>query len=126
MAKTASTPTFPTFPAINLDALVALQKANLETAAQVQKILTDAVDGIWQLYLKRMGDWRAQAEAAIKGFDARRQPETYAADAKAALETVIADAKTTVETGVKAQQQMGAILSQRFVANLDELKALAA
>ena len=132
MVKTASPDTTPTptvrapaFPAVRLDDLVALHKANLEALAEVQKVLADAVGSSWQRYLERVTQWRGRFEGSVKSFD-KKQPEAYASDAQAALQTVFADAKAALETGVRTQQQVGQILSQRFVANLDQIKAFAA
>jgi hypothetical protein len=124
MAK-PSTP-FPSFPSFNLDAAIALQKANVEAVAQVQKILTEASQAAWQQHLKRVEAWKAQVESAFKAFDPAKKPEAYAKDAQAAVEGAIAEAKSVVEQGVKTQSQVAEILTNRFVANINELKSLAA
>ena len=76
--------------------------------------------------MKRFDAWKAQVEAAFKTFDPAKKPEAYAKDAQTAVEGAIADAKTVVENGVKAQNEVAQLLTNRFVANLNELKALAA
>jgi hypothetical protein len=123
-AKT--TPPLPNLPTFNLDALVALQKANVETLVQVQKILTEAAEAAFQAQIKRLEAWQGQIEAALKGFDVSKKPEAYAKEAQAAVETVMAEAKAAVESGVKTQREVAQILADRAVANLNELKALAA
>jgi hypothetical protein len=127
-ARTASDPTFPAFnvPGLNIEALVALQKANIETFVQVQSLVSEAAQAAWALHLKRVEAWKAQAEAAFKGFDVSKKPEAYAKDAQAAVETAIADARTVVEHGVKTQQGVAKLVTDRMVANIDELKTLAA
>jgi hypothetical protein len=124
MAK--ATTSFPPFPSFNFDAAIALQKANVEAAVQVQKILTDATQAAWQLQVKRLDAWKAQVEGAFKAFDPAKKPEAYAKDAQTVVEGAIADAKVAVEHGVKTQNEVAQVLTSRFVANLNELKALAA
>lgn len=121
-----SSPSFPSFPSFNLDAAVALQKANVEAVVQVQKILTEATQAAWQQHIKRVEAWKVQVESAFKSFDPAKKPEAYAKDAQSAVEGAIAEAKSAVEQGVKTQNQVAEVLTTRFVANLNELKALAA
>jgi hypothetical protein len=116
----------PTFPAFNVDAVVAMQKANVEALTQVQKILTDAAEAAWQVQVKRFDAWQSQLEGSFKTFDVTRKPETYAKDAQAAVETVMADAKVAVENGVKVQRDVAKVLADRAAANMSELKTLAA
>jgi hypothetical protein len=123
----AKTPvTLPQLPTFNLDAAVALQKANVETLVQVQKILTEAFEAAWQAQVKRFETWQGQLEGALKGFDVTRKPEAYAKDAQAAVESALAEARVVVENGVKVQREVAQILADRAVANLNELKSLAA
>jgi len=124
MAK--PTASFPSFPRINFDAAVALQKANVEAIVQVQKILADAAQATWQLQVKRIDAWKAQVQGAFKAFDPAKKPEAYAKDAQVAVEGAIADAKNAVERGVKVHNQVAELLTNRMVANMNELKALAA
>ena len=124
MAKSSTS--YPSFPAFNFDAAVALQKANVEAAVQVQKILADAFQAAWQQHVKRVEAWKVQVESAFKAFDPAKKPEAYAKDAQSAVEGVIAEAKSAVEQGVKTHSEVAQVLSDRFVANLNELKSLAA
>lgn len=129
--RTASSATFPgmpafTMPGFNLEALVALQKANVETFVKVQQLMSSAAEAAWALHLKRVDAWKAQVEGAYKGFDVAKKPEAYAKDAQAAVESAIADARVVVENGVKTQQEVAKLVTERMVANIDELKALAA
>jgi hypothetical protein len=121
--KAATTPTFPKF---DVEALVSLQKANYEAFMQVQKIVTTAVEGAWQAHMKRLDAWKAQLEGSYKGFDLAKKPEAYAKDAQVVVETALAEAKVAVESGVKTQREVAQLLADRFVANINEFKALAA
>lgn len=124
MAKPSTS--YPSFPTFNFDAAVALQKANAEAVVQVQKILTDAFQAAWQQHLKRVEAWKVQVEGAFKTFDPAKKPEAYAKEAQSAVEGAIAEAKSAVEQGVKTQNEVAQVLTDRFVANLNELKSLAA
>jgi hypothetical protein len=116
---------FPPFPKFDVDALMAIQKANYETFAQVQKIVTDAVESAWQAHLKRVDGWKSQAQTAYKSFDPTKKPEAYVKDAQIAVETAIAEAKDTVENTVKTQREVAQVLADRMVANFNQLKSLA-
>lgn len=124
MAKPA-TP-FPAFPSFNFDAAIAQQKANVEAVQQVHKILTEAAQSAWQQHLKRVEAWKAQVEGAFKAFDPAKKPEAYAKEAQSAVEGAFAEAKSAVAQGVKTQSDVAEILTHRFVANINELKSLAA
>jgi hypothetical protein len=130
MATTRATtnPTFPAFnvPGFNVEALVALQKANIETFVEVQNLVAEAAKAAWALHLKRVDAWKAQTVAAFKGFDVAKKPEAYAKDAQEVVETAFADAKTVVEHGVKTHQEVAKLVTDRVVANINELKTLAA
>lgn len=132
-ARSTTNPTFPAFnvpgfnvPGFNVEALVALQKANIDTFVQIQSLVSEATQAAWALHLKRIDAWKAQAEAAFKGFDVAKKPEAYAKDAQAAVESVVADARTVVEHGVKTQQEVAKLVTERMVSNINELKTLAA
>ena len=116
----------PAFPKFDIDALVAIQKANYEAFMQVQKIVTGAVETAWQTHLKRVDSWKSQVEGAYKGFDVTKKPEAYAKDAQVAVEAAIAEAKDAVEKTVQTQREVSQVLTGRLIANFNELKALAA
>lgn len=115
-----------TLPGVNLDALVALHTANVETLMQVQKIVSAAAEAAFQAQVKRLEAWQGQLEAAFKTFDVTKKPEAYAKDAQVAVESALAEARSVVESGVKVQREVAQILADRAVANLNELKSLAA
>ncbi len=121
-AKTAS----PSFPKFDVEAWMALHKANLETVVAAQKIVFD----FWQTVAKRqvemMKETLGKAEGFMKGFDAKKQPKEYVEEAKAVLEKAMADAKETLDLGMKAQAEVVDLFVKRATANLDEAKSLAA
>jgi hypothetical protein len=61
-----------------------------------------------------------------QAVDLTKKPEAYAKDAQVAVEGAIADAKSAVHHGVKIQNEVAQVLTNRMAANLNELKALAA
>lgn len=121
-AKSAS----PMMPKFDLEAWMALHKANLETAVAAQKVVFD----FWQTVAKRQVDTMKEAFAKfdgfVKGFDAKKQPKEYVDEAKAVFEKAMADAKETLDLGMKAQAEVVDLLVKRATANLDEVKSLAA
>ncbi|BCX17964.1 MAG: hypothetical protein KatS3mg117_1646 [Geminicoccaceae bacterium] len=121
-AKTAST----VLPKFDLEAWIALHKANLETAVAAQKVVFD----FWQTVAKRqvemMKESFAKFDGFVKGFDAKKQPKEYVDEAKAVIEKAMADAKETLDLGMKAQAEVVDLLVKRATANLDEVKSLAA
>ncbi len=123
---TAAKTNSPTFPKFDLDAWIALNKANLETLVAAQKILFD----FWQTVAKRQAEMLKEtvgkAESFFKAFDVRKQPKEYVEEAKSVLEKAMADAKETLDLGMKAQAEVVDLLVKRATANLDEVKTLAA
>lgn len=121
-AKTVS----PSFPKFDVEAWMALHKANLETVVAAQKIVFD----FWQTVAKRqvemMKETLGKADTFMKGFDAKKQPKEYVEEAKAVLEKAMADAKETLDLGMKAQAEVVDLFVKRATANLDEAKSLAA
>jgi hypothetical protein len=120
---------FPKFPAakFNFDALVNLQKANVETMLAAHKIMFDLVQTVAKRQADLMKELVGKAEASMKtGFDSKKQPAAYVDDAKAALEKAMADAKETLDLGLRAQNEVVDLFVKRATANFDQVKALAA
>ncbi len=118
---------FPQFklPKIDLEAVFALQKANLAVVHEVQLVLVDAAQSI----VKAQADYAADLVARARGgFDAKapRKPEAVLAEVKAAAEKAVAVGKHNVDLGFAAQRRVVDLATQRAQANLDELKKLAA
>ena len=122
MSKT----TFPKVPKFDMAALVALQKANIETLVAAQKILYDLVQTVAKKQAEYIKESFAKSEAMFKSFDAKKDPAAYAEELKAAMEKVMADAKKTVDLGVKAQSEVVDLFVKRATANFEDMKAVAA
>lgn len=114
------------FPKFDLDAWIALNKANLETLIAAQKIVFD----FWQTVAKRQADMMKDSvgkfEGLFRAFDVKKQPKDYVEEAKSVIEKAMADAKETLDLGMKAQAEVVDLFVKRATANLDEAKSLAA
>jgi hypothetical protein len=129
MAATASTPFPGTFklpelklPKLDLEAVFALQKANLAAAQEAQSVLLDAAQAVLKVQHGYARELVAQAEAALKAKEPKK-PEAVLADAKAAAEKAVAVTKQGVELGIAAQRRVADLVAKRVQANIDELKA---
>lgn len=113
-------------PKLDVDQMVALHKANLETFVAAQKIMFDLA----QTMAKRQSDFVKESfsrtESLMQGFDGKKQPTAYMDDAKVVMEKAMAEAKETMDLGMKAQTEVVDLFVKRATANFDEAKALAA
>jgi hypothetical protein len=112
-------------PKLDLDALFALQNANLAAAHEAQTVLVDAVQAI----VKVQHGWAQETAAAIQALVATKepkQPQAVLADVQAAAGKAAAVAKEGVDLGLAAQRKVVELVTRRVQANVDELKALAA
>jgi phasin family protein len=127
---TKTTPKFemPKFdmPKFNFDALVAMQKANVDTMMEAQGIWMQTVEAMAKLQYGWVEETYKQGEAMLKGDVTKRKPEEFMADAKAAADKVMAVAKEQADLGMKAQKQVADLVTKRVNANLEDAKALAA
>ena len=125
MTKTAL-PQLPALPKFDFEALVTLQKANIETLVEAQKILFDLAQTVAKKQVEYVKESFAKSEAMFKGFDGKKQPTVYADELKAAVERAVADVKETVDLGIKAQSEVVDLFVKRATANFEEMKAVAA
>jgi hypothetical protein len=124
--------TFPEFklpelklPKFDLDALFALQTANLAAAHEVQSIVLEASQAI----AKVQHGWLEESAVAAKAALSAKEPkpaDAILADVKVAAEKAVAAGKQGVDLGVAAQQKVADLVAKRVQANIEELKALAA
>ncbi len=116
----------PVLPKFDLEALLRLQRENLETWFQAQKILFDFSTALGKRQAALFEEAIARAEELMKGLDPKKQPASYAEEAKAALEKAVGQIRETVDLGLKTQSQVVELLVKRAAANLDEMRKLAA
>ena len=124
--------TFPEFkapelklPKLDLDALFALQTANLAAAHEVQSIVLEAAQAIAKVQHGWVEESVATAKAALSVKEPK-QADAILADVKAAAEKAVAAGKQELDLGVAAQQRVAELVAKRVQANIDEFKALAA
>lgn len=133
MSKTTETkfamPKFGTesfaMPKFDFEALIGMQKANVETLVQAQAVMVEAAQAIAKLQTGLLEETFKSMQAFLK-FDAKVKPEAYLADAKAAAEKVMAVAKEELDVGMKAQTEVAQLVTKRAAANMEGLKAFAA
>ncbi len=114
-------------PKFDLDALIALQKANVETVIAAQKIFFDLFQTVSKRQAELYKELVGRVEGNLKGgFDSKKQPAAYVDEAKAAIEKAVADAKETMDLGLKAQAEVVDLFVKRATANFDQVKSLAA
>ena len=112
-------------PKVDLDALFALQAANLAAAHEVQSIVLDAVHAIARV----QHGWVEESVASVKAALSAKEPkpaDAILADVKAATEKAVAVGKQGIDLGVAAQQRVADLVAKRVRANIDEFNALAA
>ena len=109
MAKIAPVPSSPTgfklpepkLPKLDLDALFAVQQANLAAAHEAQAVLVDAVQAIAKVQQGRVEQAAAEAKAVLEGKKLS-DAQAVLAEVKAAVEKNAAVAKEVVELTVAA------------------------
>ncbi len=124
--QTQARSTVPGLPRFDLDALFALQKANLETFFQAQKIAFDFVQTLTRRQAELAREAFARAEGLLRGFDPGKQPTGYVDEARAAIEKAVAEVRELADLGLRAQSEIVDLFVKRAAANLDEIRKAAA
>jgi hypothetical protein len=111
-------------PTFDLDALFAVQKANLATTHEAQTVLVDAFQAVAKVQQGRIEQTVAEAKAALEG---KKLSDTQAvlAEVKAAVEKNVAVSKEVVELTVAAQRRVVELFTVRAQASVEEMKAAA-
>lgn len=116
-----------TLPKLDVDALFAMQKANMDTVVKAQTVLLDAAQAAVKAQCGFVTDFVDQMQAMMTGkFDAEKKPEAFVADVKAAADKYVTVTQSQVDLGMKAQAEAMDMLAKRVQANVDELQKLAA
>lgn len=113
-------------PKFDFDTVVAMQRANLETFAAAQKVMFDLAQTMARRHADLFKESMARFETLMKGFDGKRQPQSYVDEMKDAVEKAMAEVKESVDLGIRAQSEVVDLLVKRASANLEEVKSLAA
>jgi hypothetical protein len=112
-------------PKIDLDAVFALQRANLAVLHEVQSVLVETAQAI----VKAQAGYAAEVTAQAKAVLAAKEPkkaEAVLADVQAAAEKAVTVGKENVDRSLVAQRRVVDLVTKRVQANIDEFKALAA
>lgn len=124
MAKSSIVP-FPTpefkLPKLDLDALFAVQKANLAAVQEAQSVLLGAAEAIAKVQHGYAEQVVAELKATLESKELPR-PESL----QAAGEQAIAVTKEVVDLTITANKRVAELLSARGQASVEELKAFAA
>lgn len=115
----------PKLPKINLDALFALQQANLAVVQEAQSVVLEAAQAMVKAQAGYLADLAARARALLAGKEPRK-PKTLLAEVKAATEKAVAIGKSNVDLSLLAQRKVADLVARRVQANIDGLNALAA
>ncbi|MFO1074275.1 MAG: hypothetical protein U1E17_16650 [Geminicoccaceae bacterium] len=112
-------------PKFDLNALLALQTANLVAVHEAQNVVLEAIQAV----VKSQAGYAEELVAEAKGALTTKEPkqaEAMLADVKAAAEKAVALSKQNVDLSLAAQRKVADLVAQRVQANVNELKALAA
>jgi phasin family protein len=113
-------------PGLNIDAFVAMHKANMETMVEAQSVMMQTAEAMARLQYGWFEEAFKHSEAMMKGDAAKKKPEDFMADAKAAADKVMAVAKEQADLSLKAQKKVAELVTKRMNANMEEVKGLAA
>lgn len=106
-----------------MDALIAMQKANIETLVQAQSVMADAVQEIARLQLGWFQDCVARTQGVMQADTDKRD---VFADVREVADKTVETGKKQADIGVKAQQKAAELITARAQKNMDEAKSLAA
>ncbi len=116
-----------TFPKFDMESLLAMQKANMDTIVQAQTVVLNAVQAAAKMQYGLVNEYVEQVQAMLNGrYDADKKPEAYFADAKAVADRVVSVAQCQMDLGMKAQAEAVDLIAKRAQQNVDELQKLAA
>ena len=128
LTTTAATrPFMPAMPKFDVEALVAMQKANIETVVSAQRIFFDLAQTVTKRNAEMVKElFQRTGTMTRTTTGTSRQPQAYVDDAKSAMEKVMADVKETMDLGMKAQSEVVDLFVKRATRNFEEVRALAA
>ncbi len=113
------------FPKFNVNGFLAMQRANVETVLQAQRVLVDAAQAIFRLRAGWLNETARQAQDLAKA-NVAKGPQGVLADARSATERAFAVARQGLDLGVRAQGEVADLVTKRVAANVDQVKGLSA
>jgi len=116
-----------TLPKLDVDAVFAMQKANMDTLVRAESVLLDAAQAAVKAQYGFVTDCMDQMQGVMSGkLDAEKKPQAYVADVKAAADKYVSVTQSQMDLGMKAQAEAMDMITKRVQQNVDELKKLAA
>jgi len=112
------------FPKFNVNGFLAMQRANVETVLQAQRVLVDAAQAMFRLQAGWLNETARQAQDLAKA-NVAKGPQGLIVDARAATERAFAVAREGLDVGVKTQGEVADLVTKRVAANVDQVKAFA-
>ncbi len=113
-------------PKMNVEAVTAMQKANIDTMVEARKIMLGATQSIAKLQYAWISDALKHAESLFKGNVVNRKPEDLFAETKAVTERALTIGKEQTDLGLKAQKEVAGLVTARVQKNFEDAKTLAA
>lgn len=115
-------------PMVDVDALVAAQRRNIEAVSAANQLAADGVKAIAARHGEIVRSAVDEYTAALRDLMAVKDPQAGATKqielAKAAFESAVANTRELTELAVKANSEAADVLNKRVVEGLDEIKSL--
>lgn len=113
-------------PGVNMDALVASQRDNLEAVSAANHAALEGIKAVAEWQVKLMHEAMQELTAAIDGLAKGGSPQAIVATetelAKKAFATAVGQMRELAEIVVKANQQATEAIVRRIPASIEEIK----
>ena len=121
-AQDAAASMFKGASAMPLDQFFAMQRANMHTLAETQRVVLDYAQTVGSRQAELMKEMVERFNAVMHRTNGKDRPDAYADEVKAVMEKSVADLKETMDLGMKAQHEVFELLMKQAAQNLDEVK----
>ena len=121
-AQDAATSMFKAAPTLPLDQFFAMQRANMETLAETQRVVLDYAQTVGSRQAELMKAMVERFNAVMHRTNGKDRPDAYTDEVKAVMEKSMADLKETMDLGMKAQHEVFELLMKQAAKNLDDVK----
>lgn len=113
---------FDRMPKVDMSAFFALQRANVETMVEAQRVMLDFTQTLTRRQADLVKELLDRAGSMMRDKDANDRPQNYMDEAKAVIEMTMADVKETMDLGVKAQNEVVDLFMKRASQNFEDVK----
>ncbi len=121
-AQDAVASMFKGAPTMPLDRFFAMQRANMQTLAETQRIVLDYAQTVGSRQAELMKEMVERFNTAMHRAENKDGSGAYSDEAKALMEKSLADLKETMDLGMKAQHEVFELLMKQASKNLDDVK----